>query len=86
MTIFLAIAAAIIGALFWVDRSRYYRHTYGPLIVSNEQDISVDGVDAYCDDTCDDAETFCDDYQDDDSRGWADDYRDSAPAAAGRDN
>lgn len=49
MIILLTIAAAIIGALFWADRRRYYRYRYGPVLVSDEQDLDVDG-DAYCDD------------------------------------
>ena len=46
MTILFGIAAAIIGGLFWADRRRYYRHTYGSVLVSNDQDIGGGDVDA----------------------------------------
>jgi hypothetical protein len=36
MIILFGIAAAIIGGLFWADRRRYYRHTYGSVIVSSD--------------------------------------------------
>ena len=39
----MAIAAAIIGALCWADRRRYYRYRYGRVIVSDQQDVGGGG-------------------------------------------
>jgi len=57
MTILFAITAAIIGALFWVGRRRYYY----PVIVSDntsEIDVIAGDVDGYCDDGCDEVESY----------------------------
>ena len=83
MSILLGITAAIIGALFWAGRRRYYS---GPVVINNDTDVYCDG-DGSSDDCADNAEAFCssDDGRDDDSYSSGD-YSDSSSASDSRDD